>query len=233
VWVKTRGTNQRGELVLDYSRWLMVPKKNPGTMTGAADRPELPEAVAAKDLVVPSCLDLSKWEAWPAGGRALWEDYEIGEHLDHGDGMTMEEAEHAIATRLYQNTAKVHFDGHYIKDTRYGRRIIYGGHVISTTRALSFNGFENALAILAFNAGAHANPSFAGDTIYASSEILDRAEIPGRKDVGALRVRLVGIKNHDPRKEPLPLKVERDGREAYHPNVVLDLDHWLLLPRKR
>src|SRR3970282_1858543 len=109
--------------------------------------------------------------------------------------MTIEEAEHALATRLYQNTAKVHFDGHAAKDTRFGRRLMYGGHVISVARSLSFNGLENALAILAWNGGAHANPTFAGDTLYAWSEILGKAELSGRKDVGALRVRLVAVKN--------------------------------------
>jgi 2-methylfumaryl-CoA hydratase len=233
VWVKTTGTNQRGEAVLEYTRWVMVNKRDAGTPTGANDKPETPAFVQPSELVVPKSLDLSKYEAWPSGSRASWEDYEKGERIDHVDGMTIEEAEHMIATRLYQNTAKVHFDAHAAKSTRFGKRLMYGGHVISLARALSYNGLEGALGMLAWNGGAHANPTFAGDTLYAYTTVLDKAELPGRKDVGALRVRLAGVKNADPVKENIPLKVEKDGKETYHPNVVLDLDYWLLMPRAK
>lgn len=233
VWVTTTGTNQRGEPVLEYTRWVMVNKRDASTPTGANDKPETPAFVQPSELVVPKALDLSKYEAWPSGARASWEDYEKGERIDHVDGMTIEEAEHMIATRLYQNTAKVHFDAHAAKSTRFGKRLMYGGHVISLARALSYNGLEGALGMLAWNGGAHANPTFANDTLYAYTTVLDKAELPGRKDVGALRVRLVGVKNADPVKENIPLKVEKDGKESYHPSVVLDLDYWLLMPRKR
>ena len=112
------GTNQRDEKVLDYYRWVMVHKRDPGTPTGAKDRPEMPAEVPASELAVPAHLDLSNFPAWAAGGRAYFDDYEVGERIDHVDGMTIEESEHAIATRLYQNTAKVHFDAHQAKDTR-------------------------------------------------------------------------------------------------------------------
>ncbi|HEX7477513.1 MAG TPA: MaoC family dehydratase [Polyangiales bacterium] len=233
VWVKTTGKNQRAQTVLEYCRWVMVNKRDPSTPTGADDKPEVAKEVKAEQLTVPSVLDLSRYESWPSGGRAFFGDYERGERIDHIDGMSIEESEHAIATRLYQNTAKVHFDGHAAKATRFGKRLIYGGHVISVARALSFNGLENALGILAWNGGAHANPTFAGDTIYAYSEILDKAALPGRSDVGALRVRLVAVKNSDPTKENIPLKIEKDGAQSYHPSVVLDLDYWLAMPIKK
>ena len=232
VWVKTIGTNQRDETVLEFNRWVMVNKKDPSTPTGAADRPAMPKEVAPADLVVPPNLDLSGYEDWPSGGHAYFEDYEAGEKIDHVDGMTIEESEHATATRLYQNTAKVHFDAVQTKDTRFGRRLMYGGHVISVARSLSFNGMEKVLGILAWNGGAHANPTFAGDTIYAYSEILGKADLPGRTDCGALRVRLVGLKDVRPTEAGFPLKVSKDGRDVYHQDVVLDLDYWLLVPRR-
>ena len=232
VWVKSVGTNQRGETVLEFYRWVMVHKRDPSTPTGAADRPEMPKVVAPEDLVVPENLDLSGYEAWPSGGSAYFEDYEVGEKIDHVDGMTIEEADHTTATRLYQNTAKVHFDAVQMKDTRFGRRLMYGGHVISVARSLSFNGLERVLGILAWNGGAHANPTFAGDTIYAYSEILDKADLPGRSDCGALRVRLVALKDVRPTDSGFPLKVEKDGRSVYDKNVVLDLDYWLLVPKR-
>ena len=48
-------------------------------------------------------------------------DYHAGERIDHVDGMTIEESCHMMATRLYQNTARVHFNQHLEKDGRFGR----------------------------------------------------------------------------------------------------------------
>ena len=147
--------------------------------------------------------------------------------------MTIEEAEHAMAARLYQNTARVHFDGHFMKGSAAGRRLIYGGHVISIARAQSFSGLENALRILAWNGGTHANPTFAGDTLYAFTDVLAATALPGRTDAGALRLRLVAVKNHDPAEAPIVIATNdpAKNRPVYHPNVVLDLDYYVLLPK--
>lgn len=232
VWVRSTGTNQRGEQVLDYIRWVMVNKRDPETRTGEDAAPELKKALEPADLVVPSELDATKLETWASGGSFFFEDYEIGERIDHVDGMTIEESDHMLATRLYQNTAKVHFDQFQADKTRFKRRLIYGGHIISLARSLSYNGLENALGILGWNGGTHANPTFAGDTIYALTEVLDKQPLPGRDDLGALRLRLVGVKNWERSEGALAIKIEKDGKQVYDPRVVLDLDYWVAMPRK-
>ena len=145
----------------------------------------------------------------------------MGEIIDHVDGVTVEEAEHMLATRLWQNTSKVHFDRSQRPD---GKLLVYGGHVISLARALSFNGLANAQMIAAINAGSHANPCFAGDTVRAWSEVLDRAETPA-PGVGALRLRLVATRG-----DAAPGAL-RDTSGRYLPDVLLDLDYWALIPR--
>jgi acyl dehydratase len=105
----------------------------------------------------------------------------------------VEEAEHQIATRLYQNTAKVHFNQHAQAQTPRGKRLIYGGVAISLARSLAFNGLANAAEIIAINAGQHVNPLFAGDTVFAWSEVLDKVDLGD--GLGALRLRLVATKN--------------------------------------
>ena len=233
VWVRTAGRNQRGDEVLTLIRWVLVNKRDPGTPSGADDAPEVPDAVVAEALRLPDGLDLTHFASSVSGGRSWWEDYEPGERIHHVDGMAIEEAEHQIATRLYQNTARAHFNAHALKGSRFGRRVVYGGHVISIARALSFNGLEHALGILAFNGGTHSNPTFAGDTIFAWTDVLERIEL-GRDDCGALRLRLVAVKDADPASEDVPLKLAgEDGRERYHPNVVLDLDYTVLMPKAR
>jgi 2-methylfumaryl-CoA hydratase len=225
VYVRSQGFNQRGESIVDYVRWVMVRKRDPASPAPAASVPKLPEAVAAEALVVNAGLDLARYDRSLAGSRHGWEDYAVGERIDHVDGMTIEEAEHAMATRLYQNTAKVHFNRHSESQGRFGKRLIYGGHVISLARALSFNGLANAFRIAGLNGGRHVAPCFAGDTIYAWSEVVDKAPLAGRRDVGALRLRTFAAKDH-----PCADFPNRQG-DGYHPAVVLDLDYWVLMPR--
>ena len=221
VWVRSTATNQRGEVAIDWARWVMVHKRSADSPAPATVVPDLADAVAAEDLVVPAGLDLTSYDAVAAGSPHLLGDYEVGERIDHVDGVTLTDAEHMMATRLWQNTAKVHFNTDARPD---GRRLVYGGHVISLARALSFNGLANAQLVAAINAGAHVAPAFAGDTVHAWSEVLDRAELdaPG---VGALRLRLVATKGRD---ESMTLRGE-DGK--YADGVLLDLDYWALVPR--
>ncbi|MBZ4690710.1 MAG: MaoC domain protein dehydratase [Cereibacter sp.] len=221
VYVRTRGLNQRDELVLDYVRWVMVRKSRLDAPAPEPVIPTLAQTVAPDTLPIPAGLDFSRYDFALAGEPHRWGDYAVGEQIDHVDGVTIEEAEHMLATRLWQNTAKVHFDATNRAD---GKRLIYGGHVISLARALSFNGLANAQMIVALNAGAHANPCFAGDTVRAWSEVLDKAETPA-PGVGAIRLRLVAVRHGA---EPFALRAE-DGK--YRPDVLLDLDYWALMPR--
>ncbi|RTL08412.1 MAG: MaoC family dehydratase [Acidimicrobiia bacterium] len=221
VWVRSTATDQHGRTAIDWARWVMVRKRDESAPAPEAVVPDLAPFVEPAALIVPDGLDLTAYDAVAAGSPFRFDDYEVGEKIDHVDGVTLSEAEHMMATRLWQNTAKVHFNTEARDD---GRRLIYGGHVISMARALSFNGLANAQLIAAINAGAHTNPAFAGDTVYAWSEVLDKAELdaPG---VGALRLRLVATKGRD---ESMMLKGD-DGK--YLPHVLLDLDLWVLCPR--
>lgn len=221
VYVRSTATNQHGATAIDWARWVMVHKRDHSAPAPETVVPDLAPCVAAADLVIPEGLDFSNYDTAAAGEAHRWDDYVVGEKIDHVDGVTLSESEHMMATRLWQNTAKVHFNTEARPD---GSRLIYGGHIISMARALSFNGLANAQLISAINAGAHTSPAFAGDTVYAWSEVLDKAETaaPG---VGALRLRLVATKGRD---ETMTLRGE-DGK--YSPGVLLDLDLWALLPR--
>ncbi|WP_372885539.1 MaoC family dehydratase [Shimia sp.] len=219
VYVRTRGMNQSGDVVMEYVRWVMVRKRDIDAPAPEAVVPELSKVIDPADLVIPEGLDFSNYDFTLAGESHRWGDYEIGETIDHVDGVTLEEAEHMMATRLWQNTAKVHFDATFRPD---GQRLIYGGHIISLARALSFNGLANAQMIVGLNGGAHANPAFSGLTVKAWSQVLDKAET-GAPGVGAIRLRLVATKGG----APFELKGD-DGK--YNPDVLLDLDYWALMP---
>jgi 2-methylfumaryl-CoA hydratase len=226
VYVRSTGSKQDGTKVLDYVRWVMVRKRDEAAAAPGDLVPNLPAALGAAALG-SACppIDTATYDATLAGSPHRWGDYAVGERIDHVDGMTVEEAEHQIATRLYQNTARVHFNQFSEGKGRFGRRLIYGGHVISLARALSFNGLANAFHVAAINGGRHVAPLFAGLTVFAWSEVLDKAELPSRHDVGALRLRTIATKDRPCADYPY-----KSG-DDYDPAVILDFDYWVLLPR--
>jgi 2-methylfumaryl-CoA hydratase len=227
VYVRTTGRNQHGETVLDYVRWVMVRKRDAQSPAPEPMVPKLAERVdpGALGSAVPE-IDAGRYDFSLAGSPHRWGDYATGEKIDHIDGVTLEEAEHQFATRLYQNTAKVHFNQLEQAQGPLKRRLVYGGVVISLARSLSFNGFANAFHVAAINGGRHVAPCFGGDTVYAWSQVLETAELAARRDVGALRVRHVAVKNRTCADFPM-----RNAAGEYEDGVILDLDLWLVLPR--
>lgn len=223
VYVRSRATNQYGDDVLTWARWVMVSARGPAD--GKPQVPELPKGVA--NLPVPAFLKPDKLDLEATGGTRLWDDYAPGEVIDHPGGLTLEESDHMMATRLYQNTARIHFDAFLAQGSQFGKRLIYGGHVISVCRALSHDGLENAFAVSAIHGGTHVNPTFAGDTIYCRHVVLGREEVAGRRDLGALRLRMLGIKNRGLATMPPVAPGDKN------PMVVLDLDYSVLIPRRQ
>ena len=225
VYVQTAGINQHGGTVIDYVRWVMVRKRDEASPAPQPAVPQLETRVdpAGLGTAVPP-LDGGAYDLALSGAKHVWSDYAAGDRIDHVDGMTIEEAEHQMATRLYQNTARVHFNQHAAGEG--GRRLVYGGHIISLARSLSFNGLANAFHVAAINGGRHVAPSYASDTIYAWSEVLECAEIPGRRDIGALRLRTLAVKDRPSAEFPLMA-----DENSYEEGIVLDLDYWAVLPR--
>ena len=226
VYVRSTGFRQDGTKVLDYVRWVMVRKRDEAAPAPGDHVPQLPKTVDVGKLgsACPQ-IALRSYDFVLAGSPHRYDAYQVGEKIDHLDGMALEEAEHQLATRLYQNTARVHFNLFAQAKDRFGRRLVYGGVVISLARALSFNGLANAFHIAAINGGRHVAPMFAGSTVFAWSEVLEKAELAGRTDVGALRLRTVATKDKPCADFPL-----KEG-EADDPAVILDLDYWVVMPR--
>lgn len=233
VYVRTRGVNQKGQEVLSFVRWVMVPKRDKAAAKGLNDVPSLPAVVTPERLPVPESMNLQRYAdlAWAFGHTPCWDDYAEGERLDHPDAMTIEESDHVQATRLYHNTAQVHFDAKTASGntSNNGKRLVYGGHVISVAMALAHNGLGSMLRIAAWNGGAHVGKTFGGDTIRAFTEVLSKAEVPSRRDVGALRLRLSAVKNilaDEVSTVPPLMSGTKD------PRIVLELDYWGLFPRR-
>ena len=204
----------------------MVRKQDPASPAPDVVVPKLSDRVDPAELGAGlSNLDVAGYDCGLSGSVHRFSDYEVGEKIDHVDAMTLEDAEHQIATRLYQNTAKVHFNNYEQSKGRFGARLVYGGVVISLARALSFNGLANAFHVAAINGGQHVAPMFAGGTVFAWSEVLEAAELP-TPGLGALRLRTIATRDLPCLEFPA-----RDESGAYEEGVILDLDYWAVMPK--
>lgn len=228
VYVQSRAKNQHEETVLSWNRWVMVHKKDFNVRLETTIIPELPSSVDITTLPFNRKHNWKNIDKQLTGSLATWSDYKIGERIDHLDGMTIDNSDHTLATKLYQNNARVHFDAVHMQNSAFKQRLMYGGHIISICRALSFNGLQNALRILAINGGKHIAPTFAGDTIYAVSEVIACEAIPGRDDAAVLRLKTWGIKNIEPKN--LDFIINSHDKD-YHEAVVLELDYSVLIAR--
>ena len=132
VYVRSRGFDESGDTVIDYARWVMVQKRDQAAPAPQEKVPELPKSVEPEQLG-KGCPEIAvtAYDNVLAGSSHRFSDYKVGEKIDHVDGITVEEAEQQIATRLYQNTARIHFNQFIESKGRFGRRLIYGGHAIS------------------------------------------------------------------------------------------------------
>ena len=225
VYVHSQGFNHKGHEVLTFIRWVMVRKRDTSKKAQNAMKvPKLQEALEPHQLTAPENTDYTSYKTPWSGCARLWDSYQKGETINHTDGTTIEEAEHMLATRQTQNSARVHFNQLDQNKTPTKRRIVYGGYIISLARALSFNGLGNAAVIAAINGGRHIAPCFGGDTIFAWSRVLDKAPLKDRHDLGALRVQTVVTKNKSCATFP---PHDETGKDA----MILDLDFWALMPR--
>jgi len=229
VYTRSTAFNQHEAAVLSWVRWVLVHKRSPQSPTAPTVTPTLPTAVTAQHLVVPDYGPEVGRIASLTGSRDFWEQYEVGERIDHPSAMTINDSDHSSATRLYQNTAKVHFDARRMAATPAGKRLVYGGHIISMCRALAYDGLENVLGVLALNGGSHVAPSYAGDTVCCATVVLERIALP-HPQVGALRLRTVGATNLDAAGQ-IVIPGEA-GTKADAPGVVLDLDYTVAIPKQ-
>lgn len=216
VWVRTEGRNQDGTPVVDFYRWCLVPKRDPESPAPEPAVPEFGDEVPVMAMHVPAGLSGRPFDPGLTGSPHLLDDYRVGEVVDHLDGATLEEAEHQMMARLFQVSSRIHADAAHAGRTDHGRRLAYGGHVLALARALMVNGLANALWLTAIHRLHHGGPVFGGDTLTAVSTVTALAPLPGRDDLGVIRLTTT-------------VRTRRPGTEAAEAAVV---DWSFLMPRR-
>lgn len=222
VWLRATAENQRQETVADAVLQAMVAKRDPAATMPRTHLPELADSVDPDDLMFPPGYDATGHDPGAAGGPALWEDFAEERRVDHGAGRRVDAAGQRLAAGLVRlgPADPPRADG---GPDRPATRL---AHLAALVRAQTVTGLENAVLPAAINGARPAAPLRAGDTLFAWSEVLEATPLTGRDDLGALRLRSVATANL-----PADGFPDRTG-DAPHPAVVLELDHWVLMPRR-
>ncbi|MEM7409144.1 MAG: MaoC family dehydratase [Myxococcota bacterium] len=129
---------------------------------------------------------------------SYFEDFEVGTRIEHSRGRTMT-SEHIHLTAVLDNTSQVHCNQFMIDQnpSQYvgGQLIIFGGIPFTLCLGLSSPDVgDNSLGDISYPTGRHTAPLFAGDTVFAATEIRGKRDLEGRPDLGILEARLLGHK---------------------------------------
>jgi len=198
VHVQTTGRNQDGAVVLTYERKVQVWK---GNMEAPVADAALEQAPAVECTLWLPPYDAGKKYgelAHLSNADTYFEDFTAGDTIEHSRGRTVT-TEHIALTAMLDNTSQVHCNQVLIDQDpdRFigGQLIIFGGIPFNLCLGLSCPDIaDNALADILYKSGKHTGPLFAGDTVFAATEITGKSDYPGRPDLGVLETILRGYK---------------------------------------
>ncbi len=162
---------------------------------------------------------------------SYFEDFEPGTLIEHSRGRTVTD-EHIHLTAMLDNTSQVHCNQYMIdldpKQYVGGRLIVFGGIPFVLCLGLSSPDIgDNALGDIVYPTGRHTAPLFAGDTVFAATEILGLRDFPGRPDLGVVECRLLGHKF-----ERAEGEAREDAPPGWKKTRIFELDREIALKRR-
>jgi acyl dehydratase len=123
-----------------------------------------------------------------------FEDFQVGDIYQHRPGRTITQYDNTQFTLMTMNTHPMHFDEEYAKHSEFGRCIICSPLTVALMVGMSVTDVsQKAIANLGWNEIKLTHPLFAGDTLYAESEVLDKRESKSRPNAGLVSVKTIGL----------------------------------------
>ena len=130
-------------------------------------------------------------------GRYL-EDFVVGDVYEHRPGKTVTEYDNHLFTLLTLNTHPLHFDAEYAKNSEFGRNLVVSPYTLALMIGMSVTDCsQKAIANLGMDEVKFPAPVFAGDTLYAESEVLDVRPSKSRPNQGIVTIRTIGKNQRD------------------------------------
>ena len=126
-----------------------------------------------------------------------FEDLQVGQLFEHALGRTVTEMDNVLFSALTMNTQPLHLNEDFAGKTEFGRRVVNGIFILGLVVGLSVPELTEGtiVATLGYDRVLSPNPVFHGDTIYASSEVLEKRESKSRPQVGIVRLKHRGRKS--------------------------------------
>jgi 2-methylfumaryl-CoA hydratase len=197
VHVQTTGRNQRGEVVLTFQRKVQVWKRDKDAMLH--DGEAKPERIDVS-LALPAHDPARRYGelAHLTNADSYLEDFTPGDVIEHSRGRVVT-TDHIMLTGVLDNTSQVHCNQWMVSQDpeRFvgGQLIVFGGIPFNLCLGISSADVgDNSLGDIRYATGRHTAPIFAGDTVFASTEIRGVGDFPGRPDLGVLAATLRGHK---------------------------------------
>ncbi|THF85451.1 MaoC family dehydratase [Deinococcus sp. KSM4-11] len=125
-----------------------------------------------------------------------YEDYAVGEVIEHPLGRTVTQNDNIWFTLLTNNTNPIHFDAHYAAQTEFGRPLVNSCLTIALVTGLSVADMSRNAVNLGWDEVRIPHPLFEGDTVYAQSEVLELRESRSRPTQGVMVFRTTGYNQH-------------------------------------
>jgi acyl dehydratase len=123
-----------------------------------------------------------------------YEDFQVGDIYQHRPGRTITQYDNISFTLLTMNTHPMHFDEEYARHSEFGRCIVCSPLTVALMVGMSVTDVsQKAIANLGWTDIKLTHPLFAGDTLYAESEVLDKRESKSRPNAGIVSVKTVGL----------------------------------------
>jgi itaconyl-CoA hydratase len=124
-----------------------------------------------------------------------YEDFTVGDVYAHRPGRTISEADNTWFSLLTMNQNPLHIDAAYSARTEFGKPLVNSCLTLSILVGLSVNDVSyRTIANLGWNDVRLTAPVFAGDTIYAESEVIAIRESKSRPNQGIVTVKTTGRK---------------------------------------
>ncbi|MFL5953315.1 MAG: MaoC family dehydratase [Gaiellaceae bacterium] len=124
----------------------------------------------------------------------FYEDFDAGDVYRSHLGRTLTETDNIWFSCLTMNTNQVHFNSEYAARTEFGRPLVVSTLTLAIVLGLSVRDTsENAAANLGWGDIALPKPVYAGDTLWAESEVLTKRESSSRPSCGIVSIRTRGV----------------------------------------
>jgi len=122
-----------------------------------------------------------------------FEDFVVGDVYEHRPGRTITQTDNIWFTLLTMNTHPMHFDEEFAKHSEFGRCIVCSPFTVALMVGMSVTDVsQKAIANLGWGDIRMTHPLFAGDTLYAHSEVLGKSDSASRPNAGIVTVKTTG-----------------------------------------